>query len=125
MQSDTNICRSASYSNRCCRKLYRTCAALLVTAAIVVFVGCGKKETTAAPPPPQVDVVEVAQEDVPNFNEWVAQLNGEINAQITPKIQGYLLRQVYKDGTFVRKGELLFEIDPRPFQAALALLGEP
>jgi RND family efflux transporter MFP subunit len=116
MQSDTNT--RPSPRNHCYR-VYRACFVLLATAVLAVFAGCGKKEDAAAAAPPQVDVVQVAQEDVPNFNEWVAQLNGDTNAQITPKVQGYLLRQIYKDGNFVRKGELLFEIDPRPFQAAL------
>src|SRR4051794_20804248 len=103
MESDINICLSAHY---CSHRVYRACFVLLATAVVVVFAGCGKKEAAAAPPPPQVDVIQVAQEDVPNFNEWVAQLNGETNAQITPKVQGYLLRQVYKDGNFVNKGAL-------------------
>lgn len=116
MQSDTIICRPGHNSPY---GVYSACFGLLAAIVLVVFAGCGKKETAAAPAPPQVDVVQVAQEDVPTFNEWVAQLNGDTNAQITPKVQGYLLRQLYKDGNFVKKGELLFEIDPRPFQAAL------
>ena len=57
------------------------------------------------------------QENVPIFNEWVAQLNGPVNADITPKVQGYLLRQDYQNGFFVKKGQLLFELDPRQYQA--------
>ena len=59
------------------------------------------------------------QQDVPVYGEWVAQLNGPVNADITPKVQGYLLSQNYVNGSLVRKGQLLFQIDPRPFQAAL------
>jgi membrane fusion protein (multidrug efflux system) len=58
--------------------------------------------------------------DVPIYTEWVAQLNGPNNAQITPRVQGYLLRQDYRDGFSVKKGQLLYEIDPTPFEAALA-----
>jgi membrane fusion protein (multidrug efflux system) len=64
-------------------------------------------------------VVEVVQKDVPIYSEWVGTLEGLVNAQIRPQVTGYLLRQTYKEGAFVRKGELLFEIDPRTFQAAL------
>jgi membrane fusion protein (multidrug efflux system) len=66
-----------------------------------------------------VEVVDVVQQDIPIYSEWVAQLNGDTNAQIMPKVQGYVLRQNYKEGFFVRRGDLLFEIDQRPFQAAL------
>ncbi len=66
-----------------------------------------------------MQVVDVIQQDVPLYEEWVAQLNGTKNADITPKVQGYEIEQNYRDGYFVKKGELLFEIDPRPFEAAL------
>jgi membrane fusion protein (multidrug efflux system) len=59
------------------------------------------------------------QQDVPIFQEWVAQLNGAVNAEVTPKVQGYLLRQNYQNGYFVKKGQLLFEIDPRQYEAAV------
>ena len=68
--------------------------------------------------PPEVVVASVVQQDVPVYGEWVAQLNGPVNADITPKVQGYLLSQNYVNGSIVRKGQLLFQIDPRPFQAA-------
>jgi membrane fusion protein (multidrug efflux system) len=82
--------------------------------------GCESKQEISAPGAPEVDVTEVARRDVPIFAEWVAQLNGPNNAQITPRVQGYLLRQDYRDGFFVKKGQLLYEIDPTPFEAALA-----
>jgi RND family efflux transporter MFP subunit len=85
----------------------------------VSLVGCAKKEEAPKPGPPEVQVTEVVQQDVPLYQEWVAQLNGPINADITPKVQGYLLTQNYQNGFFVKKGQLMFEIDPRPFVAAL------
>ncbi len=78
-----------------------------------------KEGGSAKPGPPEVNVVEPLQQDVPVYVEWVAQLNGPVNAEITPKVQGYLLRQDYQNGYFVRKGQLLFELDPRQYQAAL------
>jgi membrane fusion protein (multidrug efflux system) len=66
-----------------------------------------------------VEVVQVAQEPVQIFSEWVATLDGSVNAQIQPQVTGYVVRQSYKEGAFVHKGEVLFEIDPRPFQAVV------
>ncbi|HEY7352784.1 MAG TPA: efflux RND transporter periplasmic adaptor subunit [Terriglobales bacterium] len=80
--------------------------------------GCTKKEVVQAAPP-EVKVTQVQQQDVATYGEWVAQLNGPINADITPKVQGYLLKQTYTNGSLVKKGQLLFEIDPRPFEVAL------
>jgi RND family efflux transporter MFP subunit len=91
----------------------------LGTLALVVVAGCEKKEAAPPPAPPDVTVAEVVQQNVPIFNEWVAQLNGPINADITPKVQGYLLKQVYQNGYFVKKGQLLFELDPRQYEAAV------
>ncbi len=92
---------------------------LLLGISFQLLVGCEKKEAAAPPSPPAVKVVDVVQRDVPIYSEWVAQLNGDTNAEIVPKIQGYLLKQNYKEGFLVQKGQLLFEIDPRPFEAAL------
>jgi len=86
---------------------------------LLLLVGCEKKEEAPKPGPPEVLVAEVTQQNVPIVNEWVAQLNGPVNAEITPKVQGYLLRQNYQNGYFVRKGQLLFELDPRQYEAAL------
>jgi RND family efflux transporter MFP subunit len=86
---------------------------------LLIAAGCGKKEAPAPPTPPEVAVTEVVQKDVPIYNEWVAQLNGPVNAEITPKVQGYLLKQDYQNGYFVKKGQILFELDPRQYQAAL------
>jgi RND family efflux transporter MFP subunit len=91
---------------------------LLAAAALLLCGGCQSKQ--AAPPtPPDVGVVDVVQQDVPIYGEWVATLDGYVNAQIQPQVTGYLIKQNYKEGSFVRKGDVLFEIDPRPFQAVL------
>src|ERR1700732_535436 len=66
-----------------------------------------------------VEVVQVEQKDVPIFGEWIGTLDGFVNADVRAQVTGYLLRQGYQEGAFVKKGQLLFEIDPRPFQAAL------
>jgi membrane fusion protein (multidrug efflux system) len=79
----------------------------------------GKDSAPASPPPPGVEVAEVKQEDAPIYSEWIGSLDGMVNAEIRAQVTGYLLRQRYTEGSFVRKGQLLFEIDPRPFQAAL------
>jgi RND family efflux transporter MFP subunit len=90
-----------------------------VLAGAMLLTGCEKKDETAKPTPPEVNVVEPLQQDVPVYSEYVAQLNGPVNAEITPKVQGYLLRQNYQNGYFVKEGQLLFELDPRQYQAAL------
>jgi membrane fusion protein (multidrug efflux system) len=87
--------------------------------AVVILlgsVGCGKSQPPPARPP-EVEVVRVEQKDVPIWKEWIGTLEGLVNAQIKPQVTGYLLRQTYKDGSFVKKDQLLFEIDPRTFQA--------
>jgi membrane fusion protein (multidrug efflux system) len=94
----------------------------LVSAVLLLNgLGCsnGKVRAAAPPPPPVVDVAPVIQKDVPVQGEWVGTLEGYVNAQIQPQVSGYLIRQDYREGGFVRKGQLLFEIDPRPFQAVL------
>jgi len=91
----------------------------LLGLALLVLTACEKKEEKPKAGPPEVLVAEVAQQDVPIYTEWVAQLNGSVNAEITPKVQGYLLKQDYQNGFFVKKGQLLFELDPRQYQAAV------
>jgi len=91
----------------------------LLIAILLTFAGCSEKQPAAPPGPPEVETAAVIQQDVPIYTEWVAQLNGDVNAQIVPKVQGYVLKRNYQEGSFVRQGQLLFEIDPRPFQAAL------
>jgi membrane fusion protein (multidrug efflux system) len=89
-------------------------AILLFTAACSV--------TASAPggfPPPTVELATVEQKDIPIYREWIGTLDGYVNAPIKAQVNGYLLRQNYVEGSFVRKGQVLFEIDPRPFQAAV------
>ena len=69
--------------------------------------------------PPDVLVAQVEQKDVPIYGEWIGTLAGQVNANVQAQVTGYLLRRDYQEGSFVRKGQLLFAIDPRPFQAAL------
>ena len=91
----------------------------LVLATAVLAGGCGKTNAAPAIPVPEVEVASVVQQDVPIVSEWVATLDGYVNAQIQPQVTGYIIRQTYKEGSFVRKGRILFHIDPRPFQAVL------
>lgn len=93
---------------------------IVVVAILFVSVSCSKSEQTQANPP-EVEVVQVEQKDVPIYSEWIGTLDGSINAQIKPQVTGYLLRRNYTEGSYVKKGQLLFEIDPRTFQAALDL----
>jgi membrane fusion protein (multidrug efflux system) len=87
----------------------------------ILLAGCSSKPAAAptAMPPPNVEVVTVVQKDVPIYGDWVATLDGYVNAQIQPQVSGYLIKQEYREGSQVHKGDVLFEIDPRPFQAAL------
>ncbi len=92
---------------------------MLILAA-VLFTGCGKAPASSGPPPAlPVTVVQIEASDVPVSNEWVGTLDGYVNAQIQPQANGYLIKQNYREGAQVAKGQILFEIDPRPFQAAL------
>ncbi|SEM13893.1 membrane fusion protein, multidrug efflux system [Syntrophus gentianae] len=86
---------------------------LLATAA-----GCSK-EAKEAPKPPVVEVMTVLQKDVPIYREWIGTLDGMVNATIRAQVQGYLIKQNYREGDLVKKGQILFEIDPRTFQASL------
>lgn len=91
----------------------------VVVAVLLPLIGCATKTEAAPPPPPEVQVVPVEQKDVPIYGEWVATLDGFVNADIRPQVTGYLMKQNYREGMVVKKGDILFEIDPRPFQAAL------
>jgi len=97
---------------------------LLVPVVIsIVFTlsltGCGRTKAAFKLPDTEVLVAAPVQQDVPVHSEWVATLDGYVNAEIRPQVSGYIIRQDYKEGSVVRKGQVLFEIDPRPFQATL------
>ena len=80
---------------------------------------CKKGQGTETPLPPTVEVAEVVQKDVPVYSEWIASTDGLVNATIRGQVQGYLTKQNYKEGDFVKKGQILFIIDQRPFIAGL------
>jgi membrane fusion protein (multidrug efflux system) len=89
-------------------------------AGFLLLTACAKKQGGPANPAPmQVSVAAVEQRDVPLYGDWVATLDGYVNAQIQPQVSGYLIKQDYREGSVVQSGQVLFEIDPRPFQATL------
>ena len=103
---------------------FSTITAIVVTlfVGMGLLAGCGKNVRAAssgAQPALKVTVVKAEQRDVPLTGEWVGTLDGYVNAQIQPQANGYLIRQNYREGSQVQKDEVLFEIDPRPFEAAL------
>jgi membrane fusion protein (multidrug efflux system) len=105
------------------RSLLNICSRTVICLIIVTLVGtltagCKKKAQVAAGPP-DVDVVEVAKQDVKVTKEWVGTMDGSVNAVIRAQVQGYLVKQNYTEGQYVKKGQILFEIDPRTFQAAV------
>lgn len=87
--------------------------------ALLLAAGCGKEQKAPPPPPPAVEVSEVIRKDVPVYMEWVGTTDGLVNATIQAQVTGYLVKQNYREGEFVKKGRVLFEIDPRTFQAAV------
>ena len=102
------------------RKLWIAGALFLVVIGIVI--GAARPKHASGTPPggsPDVQVVLVEQKDVPIYGEWIGTLDGFSNADVRAQITGYIMKQGYQEGAFVKKGQLLFEIDPRPFQAAL------
>jgi RND family efflux transporter MFP subunit len=92
----------------------------LIVPALIVGAGCtSRKALGAQSSTPDVEVVQVQKEDVPIYAEWIGTLDGLVNADVRAQVTGYLLKQGYQEGAFVKQGQLLFQIDPRPFQAAL------
>ena len=100
-------------------KMLRASHAIVVLLLAFTVGACGRK-TPPPPPPPDVLVVEVQAQDVPIYHEYVGQLEASVNATIEARVQGYLVSQNYKEGQPVKKGDVLFEIDRRPIEAALA-----
>jgi membrane fusion protein (multidrug efflux system) len=102
--------------NRC---YYQDAPLVALAAAALCLFGCRAKPHATPPPPPTVEVASVTQGDVPIYHEWIGSLDGLVNAQIRAQVTGYLQTQNYVEGDPIKKGDLLFEIDPRPFKAAL------
>lgn len=96
-----------------------TLIAVILAAAFLHACAARSDTGPKAPPPPDVEVTAVRQQNVPVYGDWVATLEGYVNANIQPQVSGYLLKQDYREGSLVHKGQVLFEIDPRPFQAVL------
>jgi len=103
---------------RCKRRRLWSIALVATTVGALAPATACKKEAPPPPPPPTVEVAPVMQKDVPIFQEWIGTLDGFVNAEIRPQIEGYVLRQVYREGFLVKAGDTLFEIDPRTFQAS-------
>jgi RND family efflux transporter MFP subunit len=99
-----------------------TCRSLLLALSIGSGIqGCKEEAaSTNIQPGPEVEVAEVKQQDLPIYSEWVGTTDGLVNATIQARVTGYLMKRNFDEGAFVRKGDLLFEIDPRPFEASLA-----
>ena len=95
-------------------------ACFLSMTPVLALAGCNHRPPTVKLPDTDVMVAAPVQRDIPVHNEWVARTDGYINAEIRPQVSGYIMRQDYQEGAAVRKGQVLFEIDPRPFQAALS-----
>jgi membrane fusion protein (multidrug efflux system) len=113
------ISQNLSYSYRH-RTSSFTHSILLSGAILALFIGgCEKPKEQVAASPPTVEVTEVIQKDVPIQQEWVGTLDGMVNAQINAQVAGYLVKQNYKEGEQVKKGQLMYEIDQRTFKASL------
>src|SRR5256885_9359030 len=92
---------------------------LMAVTASFCLTGCKRKPDAAPPAPATVEVATVTQADVPIYHDWIGVLDGLVNAHIRAQVTGYLQTQNYKEGDPIKKGDLLFEIDPRPFKAVL------
>ena len=101
------------------RRFGRATAITTLLAAAFLLVGCEKKEEAPKPGPPEVSVVAPQQQDVPIYAEYVAQLNGPVNAEITPKVQGYLLRQDLPERLLREEGRAAVRTRPPPVPGAL------
>ena len=97
-----------------------TAGVVALAIAAVLFPACERKEEAKALPPPEVLVTEAGTRDVPVYRDWIGTLDGSENAEIRARVTGYLLKRDYQEGGLVKKGDLLFQIDQRPFEAALA-----
>jgi membrane fusion protein (multidrug efflux system) len=89
----------------------------IVTFALALLIGACRGAAAPEPPPPAVQVTDVVEKDVPIYQKWTGSLDGFVNAEIHPQVQGYVVKQVYREGTYVKAGDVLFEIDIRQFRA--------
>jgi membrane fusion protein (multidrug efflux system) len=109
----TATCRLGSYG------IFVVAACVFSVAPMLGLTGCARSNAAIKLPDTDVLVAAPVQRDVPVHNEWVATTDGYVNAEIRSQVSGYVIRQDYKEGAFVHRGDILFEIDPRPFQAVL------
>jgi RND family efflux transporter MFP subunit len=91
----------------------------LLSGSLLIVAGCSGGTAASPAPLPTVEVATVIQRDTPIYSDWVATLDGYVNAEIQPRVAGYIIKQNYLEGAVVQKGDVLFEIDPRPLKAAL------
>ena len=88
-------------------------------AGLAILAGCSTKAEKPAPPPPGVTVAPVVEKDVSIHQEWVGTMVGNVDADIRPKVEGFLLSRLYTEGSFVQKGQPMFQLDQRQAQAAV------
>jgi membrane fusion protein, multidrug efflux system len=116
-----NMSHPAIFSHRCTQALSaRRWFDFVLITIIAVFAGCSKsgtKDITSGPP--EVLVMEPVQQDVPVMREWIGSLDGSVNADVRARVSGYVISQNYKEGTVVKQGDLLFQIDPSVYEAAV------
>lgn len=101
------------------KKIVGKAGAVALLAASFLAGGCKQKEQAQTAAPPEVEVVSIEQKDVPIYRDWVGTLDGDVNATIVAQVTGYLLNRDYREGSVVTNGQVLFQIDPAPFQATL------
>ncbi|QFY41273.1 efflux RND transporter periplasmic adaptor subunit [Candidatus Methylospira mobilis] len=104
------------FFGKCSAEAYRQALGI---ALLLFLSACERAPATSPAVPPSVEVMQAIRQDVPVYKEWVSTLDGMVNAQISAQVTGYLVKQHFKEGDLVRKGQLLYEIDPRTFQATL------
>src|ERR1700754_590051 len=116
-KKEVNLMRLRTLSRK--QKLWASAAGCVLLLGVIALFAASRPKKPLVPPPTEVEVVQVEQRDVPIYGEWIGTTEGMVNADIHAQVAGYLLKQNYVDGSFVTKGQLLFEIDPRPFQGSL------
>src|SRR6266404_1430387 len=100
-------------------KLRRIAFSVLFLPLLAPLFGCREKGPAGQAAPPEVEVVSVVQRDVPIYRDWVGTLDSEVNATISAQVSGYLISRAYREGSIVTNGQILFQIEPAPFEATL------